>query len=73
MVAIDSQLSTTELLKLMADHHHQRAVLTDADKAELIALLKKRGQDELDYGEEIEFDSVRLIRRVTGAVGVYCS
>jgi hypothetical protein len=69
----DSLMSTDELLRLAADHHHKRQMLSEADRKSLIDLLKKRGQEELEYGEEREVDSVRLLRRVTGAVGVYFS
>jgi hypothetical protein len=71
MVDIDPNLSTTELLKMAADHHQKRAELTPAEKELLIKILKERGQNELEYGEELEIENVRLIRRVTGAVGVY--
>jgi hypothetical protein len=71
MTAVNPELSTTDLLKMAADNHHKRISLSDAERSELIALLKKRAQEELDYGQEIEHDSIRLIRRVTGAVGVY--
>jgi hypothetical protein len=68
---VNQELSTTELMKLAADNHHKRIELSPEDRAELIALLKKRAAEELDYGQELEHDAVRLIRRVTGAVGVY--
>ncbi|HEY9719555.1 MAG TPA: hypothetical protein V6C69_18900 [Trichormus sp.] len=68
---LNQDLSTTELMKLAADHHHKRIQLTDEERAELIALLKKKAAEELEYGQEIEHDAVRVIRRVTGAVGVY--
>jgi len=68
---VKQDLSTLELMKLAADNHHKRIQLTDEERAELIALLKKRAAEELEYGQEIEHDAVRVIRRVTGAVGVY--
>jgi len=58
-------------MKLAADYSNKRLELTDDDKRDLVALLKKRALEELDYGQEIECENVRLIRRVTGAVGVY--
>jgi hypothetical protein len=61
----------SERMKIAADNHHKRIQLSDDERAELIALLKKRAAEELDYGQELEHDTVRLIRRVTGAVGVY--
>jgi hypothetical protein len=71
MVDINTALSTTELMKLAADHHLKRVELSDAEKSLLINTLKERGANELEYGEELEIENVRLIRRVTGAVGVY--
>lgn len=70
-MAVDQHLSTTELMKMAADSYHKRIELSDDDRSELIALLKRRAADELDYGQELEHETVRLIRRVTGAVGVY--
>lgn len=73
VAAFDAKMSTLDLMKVAADHHHKRAELSEADKKALVDLLKQRGQQELEYGEELEVDSVRLLRRVTGAVGVYFS
>jgi len=70
-MAVDHQLATTDLMKLAADNHHKRIELSDDDRCELISLLKKRALEELDFGQELEHEKVRLIRRVTGAVGVY--
>jgi hypothetical protein len=71
MTLINTELSTTELLKMAADNHHKRITLTEAERLELISFIKKRGAEELEYGEELAVDSVTLIRRVTGAVGLY--
>jgi hypothetical protein len=71
MTVVNAELSTTELMKLAADNHHKRIELTDDERCELIALLKRRAAEELDFGQELEHETVRLIRRVTGAVGVY--
>lgn len=73
MADIHPDLTTDELLKLAADNHHKRISLSDDEKKQVIALLKIRGAEELEYGQEIEYDTVRLVRRVTGAVGVYFS
>lgn len=72
-VLFSATMSTNELMRVAADHHHKRILLDDADKKALIDLLKQRGQQELEYGQELEVDNVRLLRRVTGAVGVYFS
>jgi hypothetical protein len=71
MVDINPNLSTTDLMKLAADYHQKRLELTPGEKELLITTLKERGRNELEYGEELEVENVRLIRRVTGAVGVY--
>jgi len=71
MPKIDPELSTPELMKLAEDDHLKKIELTQADRDKLFDLLKERGRQELEYGEELEIDSVRLIRRVTGAVGIY--
>lgn len=73
VAVFDARMSTNDLMKVAADHHHKRQVLSDAERKALIDLLKLRGQEELDFGQELEVDSVRLLRRVTGAVGVYFS
>jgi hypothetical protein len=71
MTLVSSELSTTELMKLAADNHHKRITLSEAERLELIALLKRRGAEELEYGQELAVDTVTMIRRVTGAVGIY--
>ncbi|MBY0356691.1 MAG: hypothetical protein K2W82_01710 [Candidatus Obscuribacterales bacterium] len=68
-----SDMNTPDLMKVAADYHHKRIELSESERKALIDLLKLRGQSELEYGEELEIDSVRLLRRVTGAVGVYFS
>jgi hypothetical protein len=73
MAEISADLKTEELLKLAADNHHKRITLSEEERKMVIDLLKKKGAEELEYGQEIEFDTVRLVRRVTGAVGVYFS
>lgn len=73
MAEIHPDLKTDELMKMAADNHHKRIELSEVERKQVIDLLKKRGAEELEYGQEIEFDDVRLVRRVTGAVGVYFS
>ncbi|HEY9712308.1 MAG TPA: hypothetical protein V6C72_02495 [Chroococcales cyanobacterium] len=71
MTDLNANLSTLDLLKMAADNHHKRINLSEDERRDLIALLKKRAAEELDFGQEMEHDTVRIIRRVTGAVGVY--
>jgi hypothetical protein len=71
MVEINTSLSTVDLMKLAGDDHKKKIELTDAQRDQLFELIKERGRAELEYGEELEIDDVRLIRRVTGAVGIY--
>ena len=73
MTLIDPRLPTAELLKLAAQNHRKAIILDESDRQILTALLKERGQDELDYGQELEVDNVRLVKRVNGAVGIYYS
>jgi low affinity Fe/Cu permease len=73
MSIVRADMSINELLRVAADHHHKRITLSDEERSEVIAALKRRGQDELEYGEEVTVDAVRLVKRVTGAVGVYFS
>ncbi len=71
MSIVTEELTTAQLMKLAADYNAQRVTLTDDERAELVALLKKRASEELELGQEIECETVRVVRRVTGAVGVY--
>jgi hypothetical protein len=73
MVLIDPKLSTMELLKLAAEGHQKKITLEESERQLLTSILKERGQEELDYGQEIEVDNVRLVKRVNGAVGIYYS
>ncbi len=71
MQTINPEFSLVELMKIAADDHLKTIELTQPERDQLFDLLKERGRQELDYGEELEIDAVRLIRRVTGAVGIY--
>ena len=71
MTVINADLPITELLKIAADNHRKVITLPEAERANLIALLKRRGAEELDYGEELTIESASMVRRVTGAVGIY--
>jgi hypothetical protein len=71
MAVINTELTTADLMKLASDNHQKVITLSETERLELIALLKKRGAEELEYGQELALDNVTLIRRVTGAVGVY--
>jgi hypothetical protein len=71
MSQIDTQMTTAQLMQLAADHSNSRVSLTDEEKELLVLLLKQRGAEELEYGQEIECENVRLIKRVTGAIGLY--
>lgn len=73
MTLIDPKLSTLELLKLAAENHQKKIELSESERQLLTALLKERGSEELDYGQELEVDNVRLVKRVNGAVGIYYS
>ena len=63
-------MSTMQLLKIANDNHVGTIQLSEQDRAFLITILKEKAQDELEYGEEVEFEKVRLVRRVTGAVSI---
>lgn len=71
MTVIDPSKTLAELLKLAADYGQKRIELSPEEKAELVAVIKNRAQEELEYGQEMECETVRIVRRVTGAVGVY--
>jgi hypothetical protein len=71
MYKIDPELQTVELMKIAADDHQKKIELTQAERDQLFSLLKERGRQELEYGEELEIEAIKLIRRVTGAVGIY--
>jgi hypothetical protein len=71
MQKIDPELSTVELMKIAADDHQKKIELTQGERDQLFSLLKERGRQELEYGEELEIEAIKLIRRVTGAVGIY--
>lgn len=71
MVEIDPKMSMQDLMKLAAAQHRKEVEMSDEDKASLIAILKERGAIELEYGEELEVENVRLVHRVTGAVSIY--
>jgi len=71
MNVVSPTLSTPELMRIAAEHKNGGAGLTPIDERLLLELLKERGRDELDYGQELVVDSVKIIRRVTGNVSVF--
>lgn len=71
MSKVTEEMTTAQLMRLAADYNAQRVELSDDERFELVGLLKKRAAEELDYGQEIECETVRVVRRVTGAVGVF--
>jgi hypothetical protein len=71
MSQFSPDMSTMDLLKVANDNHTGAIQLSDDDRCRLVDLLKGRGGDELEYGEEVEFEKVRLVRRVTGAVSIF--
>lgn len=71
MSVVTEDMTTAQLLRVAADYNSQKLTLTEDERQQLVALLKARAAEELDYGQEIECETVRVVRRVTGAVGVY--
>ena len=71
MTVFTPDMSVRQLLKVANDHHSGLVPLSDDDRLEMIELLKEKGRDELEYGEELLVDKVRLVRRVTGAVSIF--
>lgn len=53
------------------EHKNGSVNLNSIDHQLLIELLKERGRMELDYGQELVVDSVKIVRRVTGNVSVF--
>ena len=73
MTAIDSASSIKDLLQILADDHTKKAILPDDVKQAAIDLIKAKAFEELEYGQEIKAGKVRIVKRVTGAVGLYFS
>lgn len=71
MNTVSPTLSTPELMRIAAEHKGGGKSLTPFDERLLLELLKERGREELDYGQELVVDSVKIIRRVTGNVSVF--
>lgn len=71
MHPISPQLSTPELMRIAVEHKNGSVNLNSIDHQLLIELLKERGRMELDYGQELVVDSVKIVRRVTGNVSVF--
>ncbi|MBK9203908.1 MAG: hypothetical protein IPL73_16035 [Candidatus Obscuribacter sp.] len=40
-------------------------------KKQMLDMLRLKGAEELEYGEEVEHEKVKLVRRVTGAVSIF--
>jgi hypothetical protein len=68
---ITSKLSTGQLLKIANDNHTGLIQLSETEKGLLLEFLREKGRDELELGQEMEHEKVRLVRRVTGAVSIF--
>ena len=72
MNVVSPTLSTPELMRIAAEHKNGGSTsLSAIDERLLLELLKERGREELDYGQELVIDSVKIVRRVTGNVSVF--
>lgn len=71
VTALSTDMTTAQLMRIAADHHTGVIKLSDLDKSLLLELLREKGREELDYGQEIEVGTVRLVKRVTGSVSVF--
>lgn len=71
VTALSTDMTTAQLMRIAADHHQGIIKLSDLDKSLLLELLREKGREELDYGQEIELETVRLVKRVTGSVSVF--
>ncbi|MBS1989598.1 MAG: hypothetical protein JSS83_03720 [Cyanobacteria bacterium SZAS LIN-3] len=70
-IELSPDLTTSQLLKIANDNHVGVITLTDLEKGLLLEFLREKGRDELELGQEMEHDKVRLVRRVTGAVSIF--
>jgi hypothetical protein len=70
-VELSTNLTTGQLLKIANDNHLGIITLSDTEKGLLLEFLREKGRDELELGQELEHDKVRLVRRVTGAVSIF--
>jgi len=68
---ISPDLTIQELLQLASDHKDGSKPMPEEDCIEIIAMIKSRAQDELDFGEELIVGTARIVKRVTGAVSVF--
>lgn len=71
MPTFSEKMSTMDLLKLANDYHLGLLELSGEEKSQLLDLLRLKGAEDLDYGQEVEHEKVRLVRRVTGAVSIF--
>jgi hypothetical protein len=70
-VVLTSRLTAAQLLKIANDNHLGLIQLSENEKGLLLEFLREKGRDELELGQELEHEKVRLVRRVTGAVSIF--
>jgi hypothetical protein len=58
-------------MRIAASHKSGSINLSLVDESLLIELLKERGREELDFGQELVVDTVKIVRRVTGNVSIF--
>lgn len=67
-------MTTSQLMGLVAETNKDEATkseMTATERALIIELLKERGREELDFGQELVFGGVKLVKRVTGTVSIF--
>lgn len=71
MTALTPQQSITELMQLALSDKNGQLNLSDVDRELLVAMLKQKAFDELDYGQEVVLETIKVVKRVTGNVSVF--
>ncbi len=71
MDVISPHLSTPDLMRIAAESKSGSVKLSDIEQQLLLEMLKERGREELDFGQELVVDSVKIVRRVTGNVSIF--
>ena len=62
-----------ELLDMAGNHKAGNLALSETESELLIAIIKEKAWQELEYGEEMVVDKVKLVKRVTGNVSLFFS
>ena len=68
---VSNNLALGELIKMVSEYRTGLSGLSELEGELLIETLKARALNELDFGQELSYKKIKLVKRVTGNVSIF--